>query len=61
MTQEASTQNGHYVEANGLNIYYEEFGSGEPLVLMHGGRRGVVSILATVPNPVKGNGVRIPW
>src|SRR5512138_1536772 len=35
--QEASTQNGHYVEANGLKIYYEGFGSGEPLILIHGG------------------------
>jgi pimeloyl-ACP methyl ester carboxylesterase len=26
-----------YVRANGLNIYYEEYGSGEPLVLLHGG------------------------
>ena len=30
-------QDGHYVEANGLKIYYEEYGSGEPLVLIHGG------------------------
>src|SRR6266545_14935 len=37
MMQEASAQNGHYAEANGLNMYYEEFGSGEPLILMHGG------------------------
>jgi pimeloyl-ACP methyl ester carboxylesterase len=37
MTQATSTQNGHYVQANGLNVYYEEYGSGEPLVLLHGG------------------------
>jgi pimeloyl-ACP methyl ester carboxylesterase len=30
------SQSGHYVQANGLNIYYEEFGSGEPLILLHG-------------------------
>jgi pimeloyl-ACP methyl ester carboxylesterase len=29
--------NGNYVHANGLNIYYEEYGSGEPLILIHGG------------------------
>jgi hypothetical protein len=28
---------GRYAEANGLSIYYEEFGSGEPLVLLHRG------------------------
>lgn len=26
-----------YVSANGLNIYYEEYGSGRPLILLHGG------------------------
>ena len=31
-----ATATGHYVEANGLNIYYEEYGSGEPLLLIHG-------------------------
>jgi len=28
---------GRYARANGLNIYYEEYGRGEPLVLVHGG------------------------
>ena len=37
MTQAISSQNGQYVKANGLNMYYEEYGSGEPLVLIHGG------------------------
>jgi pimeloyl-ACP methyl ester carboxylesterase len=32
-----STQQGHYVSANGLDMYYEEYGSGEPLILLHGG------------------------
>lgn len=32
-----SMQQGHYVTANGLNIYYEEYGSGQPLILLHGG------------------------
>ena len=27
---------GQYVKANGLKIYYEEYGSGEPLILLHG-------------------------
>ena len=26
-----------YADVNGLSLYYEEHGSGEPLVLLHGG------------------------
>lgn len=37
MVESNLPQDGHYVRANGLNMYYEEFGSGEPLVLLHGG------------------------
>ncbi len=29
--------NGHYTPINGLNIYYELHGAGNPLVLLHGG------------------------
>lgn len=35
-TEENSMQPGHYVQANGLEIYYEEVGAGAPL-LLHGG------------------------
>lgn len=34
---EAQDHQGRYVQANGLNIYYEEYGAGEPLILVHGG------------------------
>jgi pimeloyl-ACP methyl ester carboxylesterase len=37
MAEATPSQNGHYVKANGLNMYYEEYGSGEPLILLHGG------------------------
>jgi len=39
MVQEASnlSQQGQYVQANGLNVYYEEYGHGQPLILLHGG------------------------
>jgi pimeloyl-ACP methyl ester carboxylesterase len=30
-------QTSGYVETNGINLYYEVYGSGEPLVLIHGG------------------------
>ena len=28
---------GHYVQANGIDIYYTEVGAGTPLILLHGG------------------------
>ncbi len=28
---------GTYIEANGLRVYYEAYGEGEPLLLLHGG------------------------
>ena len=28
---------GKYIQSNGINIHYEEFGSGIPLILIHGG------------------------
>jgi pimeloyl-ACP methyl ester carboxylesterase len=39
MVQEDSNafQQGRYVQANGLTIYYEEYGQGQPLILLHGG------------------------
>ena len=30
-------QQGHYVQVNGMDVYYEEYGSGNPLILLHGG------------------------
>src|SRR3954466_13654240 len=36
-TGQAKAQEGGYVQANGLEIYYEEHGQGQPLILIHGG------------------------
>jgi pimeloyl-ACP methyl ester carboxylesterase len=36
-TDGISTQPGHYVPVNGLHMYYEECGNGQPLILLHGG------------------------
>ena len=30
-----NAQNGRYAEVNGLHMYYEEYGKGSPLVLIH--------------------------
>lgn len=35
--ERTGTQTGRYVQANGLDIYYEEQGEGQPLLLIHGG------------------------
>lgn len=33
----AQAQTGHYANVNGIKMYYEVHGSGQPLVLLHGG------------------------
>ena len=44
---------GNYAEVNGLNVYYEIHGEGEPLILLHRGfgatgmLAGLLSLLAT--------------
>ncbi len=35
-TIHVNAQNGKYAEVNGLHMYYEEYGKGSPLVLIHG-------------------------
>lgn len=35
--ESTETRHGHYVQANGLDIYYGEYGRGKPLLLIHGG------------------------
>ena len=34
--QEPVASNGKFVTVNGAKIYYEEYGQGEPLILLHG-------------------------
>src|SRR3954465_10499836 len=33
----ATPVEGHYADVNGLHLYYETYGTGEPLILVHGG------------------------
>lgn len=33
---------GHYVDAGGVNLYYEIYGKGQPLVMLHGGIYGYI-------------------
>jgi pimeloyl-ACP methyl ester carboxylesterase len=41
--QIADAQPGHYANVNGLHMYYEEFGIGSPLILIHGAASTVQS------------------
>jgi pimeloyl-ACP methyl ester carboxylesterase len=34
---DSSAQHGRYLQINDINMYYEEYGNGEPLLLLHGG------------------------
>jgi pimeloyl-ACP methyl ester carboxylesterase len=36
-TMQAQTNPGHYADVNGIRMYYELHGAGQPLVLIHGG------------------------
>ncbi|HKW47015.1 MAG TPA: alpha/beta hydrolase [Gemmatimonadaceae bacterium] len=37
LTTGSRKANGHYATVNGIKLYYEIYGSGKPLVLLHGG------------------------
>src|SRR6266568_741821 len=40
MTSDSTTRTkgtGQYAEVNGINLYYETYGTGRPLILLHGG------------------------
>jgi pimeloyl-ACP methyl ester carboxylesterase len=49
----ANTKAGHYVQANDARIYYEVYGSGSPVVLLHGGIMGSTSELAEFIDSLK--------
>jgi pimeloyl-ACP methyl ester carboxylesterase len=49
MTSNLPSATGKYVKANGLNIYYEEYGGGKPLLLLHGGTQTSAGWYEDVP------------
>jgi pimeloyl-ACP methyl ester carboxylesterase len=49
MNDNLHPMSGHYAEANGINIYYEENGSGHPLILLHGGTSSSSTWLPSLP------------
>ena len=36
-SKKEATGSGEYAEVNGINLYYESYGTGRPLILLHGG------------------------
>jgi pimeloyl-ACP methyl ester carboxylesterase len=46
-----------YADVNGLSLYYEEHGSGEPLVLLHGGIGSGEMFVAIIPDLAAGRRV----
>ncbi len=40
---------GHYVKTRGFNMYYETYGSGEPLLIIHGNGGSISNFLYQIP------------
>src|SRR5688572_23329024 len=47
--QTEATTEPHYASVNGLEMYYEIHGTGEPLILLHGGLGGIAEFAALLP------------
>lgn len=45
----SNPQAGHYAAVNGINLYYETYGSGEPLILLHGNGGSIKSFTKQIP------------
>lgn len=41
--------NGKYAKVNGITIYYEEYGAGEPLLLLHGNSQSIEAFSNQIP------------
>jgi pimeloyl-ACP methyl ester carboxylesterase len=51
----ANQEAGHYVQAGDARIYYEIYGSGDPIVLLHGGLMGSIDEMAVFIENLKSN------
>ena len=45
-----TVNSGNYAEVNGLNMYYEIHGTGEPLVVLHGAYMTIGAMGVVVPS-----------
>src|ERR1700730_19427673 len=43
------SNNGKYQNVNGLKLYYEEYGKGTPLLLIHGGLSSIKDVALLIP------------
>lgn len=48
-TYGSNDSTGHYVQANGIRLYYEVYGQGQPLLLLHGNSESIVSFSKQIP------------
>jgi len=44
-----NSQAGHYAPINGISLYYETYGSGEPLILLHGNGGSIQAFSNQIP------------
>ena len=58
--EQQQRQNGAYVDAGGLNTYYEVNGEGDPLVLLHGGFCPAETLDGLTPGLSEGYRVYVP-
>jgi pimeloyl-ACP methyl ester carboxylesterase len=49
VTYGSNTQAGHYAQVNGINLYYETYGKGEPLILLHGNGGSIEAFKYQIP------------
>ena len=40
---------GHYAHINGIELYYESYGSGEPLLMLHGNGGSIAAFREQIP------------
>src|SRR4030081_1447008 len=44
------SNNGKYQKVNGVKLYYEEYGKGAPLLLIHGGLSSIEGLAPLIPD-----------
>ena len=44
-----NTSAGHYAQINGIQLYYETYGSGEPLIMLHGNGGSIDAFRFQIP------------
>src|SRR5438034_9764868 len=52
-TVAAAQATGHRVQVNGMRMYYEVSGSGEPLIVLHGAYMNIPTMGAIIPELAK--------